>query len=60
MFEEILSKYPTATVEVFNDIVDSSIKLTILMMNKEDAISLLQGGLCKDLPVVIIGIKGGT
>lgn len=57
MFEEILSKYPTATVEVFNSIVDSSIKHTILVMNKEDAISLLQSGLCKNLPEVIIGIK---
>lgn len=57
MLEEILSKYHTATVEVFNDIVDSSIKHTILVMNKEDAISLLQSGLCKDLPEVVIGIK---
>lgn len=59
MYEEILSKYPTATVEVFNDIVDSSIKHTILVMNKEDAISLLQSGLYRDLSEVIIGIRGG-
>lgn len=59
MYEEILSKYPTATVEVFNDIVDPSIQHTILVMSKEDAISLLQSGLCKDLPEVVIGIRGG-
>lgn len=59
MYEEILSKYPTATVEVFNDIVDLSIKHTILVMNKEDAINLLQSGLYRDLSEVIIGIRGG-
>lgn len=59
MYEEILSKYPTATVEVFNDIVDSSIQHTILVMNKEDAISPLQSDLCKDLSEVVIGIRRG-
>lgn len=59
MYEEILSKYPTATVEVFNDIVDSRIQHTILVMNKEDTISLLQSGLCKNLSEVVIGIRGG-
>lgn len=58
MYEEILSKYPTATVEVFNDIVDTRIEHTILIMNKEDAISRLRSGLCKDLSEVVIGIKG--
>lgn len=59
MYEEILSKYPTATVEVFNDIVDPSIQHTILVINKADAISLLQSGLYKDLHEVIIEIRGG-
>lgn len=57
MYEEILSKYPTATVGVFNDIVDPSVRHTIIVMSKEDAISLLQSDLCKGLSEVIVGIK---